>query len=134
MAPRTPVSRAASVPVAASAVQTVDDDRIDASQIPDAATSQSIPAIESRLPRIARCPLPCSLGGAGFNPLGGRRRSLEQTTAQVLLERRPARLATRVVPDLAREGVDLSVEVVQVMKRHRFQRHRQLGTAELVRA
>ena len=46
---------------------------------------------------------------------------------RVGLERRPARLAAGVVADLAGEGVDLGVEVVEAVQGDRLERHRQLG-------
>ena len=75
-----------------------------------------------------------SVDGAVRLGIGRLGSALEQAAAQALLERGPARVAAGVVADLAGEGVDLGVEVVEVVKRDRLERHRQLRAAELVRA
>ena len=60
--------------------------------------------------------------------------ALEDPAGEARLIRGPRGVPGRVVADLAREGVELGVEVVEVMERDRLGGHRELRAAELVGA
>src|SRR5262249_13938975 len=81
-----------------------------------------------------RSPLFFVLLPATSGPIPLLRRALNQPPLQRLVERRPRRAGVAVLADVAREGVQFRVEVVQVMKGDGFGRHRQLWTAEFVAA
>src|SRR3954453_6553622 len=143
-APRAAQSSTASVTVAAADVQNVVAENSPAKPSAITATIPSRLASPKRGPVMAsgpsgrgRSPLPppgfVSQPGVGARQLQAGS-PLVQSPAQALLEGSPARVAAGVVADLAAEGVDLGVEVVQVMEGDGLERHRQLRAAELVRA
>ena len=57
---------------------------------------------------------------------------LKQLALQVLLERRPTAVRVDIVANELPKAIEFRVEIVQVVQRDRFERHRQLRAAVLV--
>src|SRR6516165_273287 len=61
-------------------------------------------------------------------------RSFEEPALQGLIERRPSRRLISIFLNVAREAVDLGVQVIKAVEEYCFRRHGQLRAAEFVSA